>query len=120
MCAIVIINEYKNTIKWDLIKTKIADDLKITVESSEVKTKAKIMIAEQFGGAAIAEQLGDKMDAIADNYLAGQDGKGQNFMKLYNQLRHEKIIKAIKETATITEKKVSLEEFKKIAEGHNH
>ena len=113
-------NDYKNTIKWDLIKTKIADDLKITVESSEVKTKAKIMIAEQFGGAAIAEQLGDKMDAIADNYLAGQDGKGQNFMKLYNQLRHEKIIKAIKETATITEKKVSLEEFKKIAEGHNH
>lgn len=113
-------NDYKNTLKWDLIKNKIAEDLKIAVEPEEVKNKAKVMIAEQFGGAAIAEQLGDKMDAIADNYLSGQDGKGQNFMKLYNQLRHEKIIKAIKETATIAEKKVSLEEFKKIAEEHNH
>ena len=78
------------------------------------------LIAEQFGGPAIAEQLGDKLDGIADNYLAGQDGKGQNFMRLYNQLRQEKIMKAIKETATLTEKKVSLDDFRKIAEEHNH
>ncbi len=111
---------YKNNIKWDLIKNKIAEDQKIVVEGPEVKEKAKQMIAEQFGGAGIAEQLGDKFDAIADNYLAGQDGKGENFMKLYNQLKHEKILKAIKSAATITEKKVSLEEFKKIVETHNH
>jgi trigger factor len=113
-------NDYKNSLKWDLIKNKIAEDLKITVESDEVKGKAKSVIAEQFGGPSIAEQLGDKFDAIADNYLAGQDGKGENFMRLYNQLRQEKIMKAIKEKATITEKKVSLDEFRKIASGHNH
>src|SRR5258706_7979729 len=113
-------NDYRNTLKWDLIKNKIAEDLKITVESEEVKNKAKLLIAEQFGGAGIAEQLGDKFDAIADNYLAGQDGKGQNFMRLYNQLRQEKIMKAIQETATVTEKKVSLDEFKKIAAEHQH
>jgi trigger factor len=113
-------NDYKNSLKWDLIRGKIAEDLKITVEAPEVKEKAKVLIAEQFGGPQIAEQLGDKFDAIADNYLSGQDGKGENFMKLYNQLRQEKIMKAIKETATITEKKVSLEEFRKIAGEHNH
>ena len=113
-------SDYKNSLKWDLIKNKIAEDLKITVESDEVKTKAKAMIADQFGGVAIAEQLGDKLDGIADNYLAGQDGKGQNFMKLYQQLRQEKIINAIKQTASVTEKKVTLEEFKKIASEHNH
>lgn len=112
--------EYSNSLKWDLIRNKIAEDLKITVESDEVKAKAKEVIAEQFGGAAIAQQLGDKLDSIADNYLAGQDGKGQNFMKLYNQLRQEKIMKAIKEAATITEKKVELEEFRKIAQSHDH
>jgi trigger factor len=78
------------------------------------------MIAEQFGGAAIAAQLGDKMDSIADNYLSGQDGKGQNFMRIYNQLRQEKIIGAIKEKITIAEKNVTLEEFKKLVEKHNH
>ncbi len=111
-------NQYKETLKWDLVKNKIAEDLKITVEAAEVKSKAKEMILQQFGGQAFAEQLGDKMDGIADNYLSGQDGK--NFMNLYNQLRSDKIMKAIRETITLTEKKVSLEEFKKVAEEHNH
>ena len=31
----------------------------------------------------IAEQLGDKFDSIADNYLSGQDGKGENFMRMW-------------------------------------
>ena len=113
-------DKYKSSIKWDLIKNKIADDLKIVVEGPEVREKAKIMIAQQFGGAGIAEQLGAQFDTIADNYLSGQDGKGENFMKLYNQLKQEKIMKAVKDAATITEKKVSLEEFRKIVETHNH
>jgi trigger factor len=69
---------------------------------------------------AIASQLGDKLNDIANNYLSGQDGKGENFMKIYNQLRHDKILKAIKENITVTEKPVSLEEFKKHAETHRH
>jgi trigger factor len=111
-------NQYKETLKWDLVKNKIAEDLKITVEAEEVKNKAKEMILQQFGGQAFAAQLGDKMDGIADNYLSGQDGK--NFMNLYNQLRSEKIMKAVREAITVTEKKVSLEEFKKAAAEHNH
>ena len=110
--------QYKESLKWDLVKNKIAEDLKITVEAEEVKTKAKEMILQQFGGQAFAEQLGDKMDGIADNYLSGQDGK--NFMNLYNQLRSDKIMKTIRETITLAEKKVSLDEFKKVAAEHNH
>ena len=113
-------NDYKSGLKWDLIKNRIAEDHKILVENSEVKFRAKQLIAQQFGGPAIAEQLGDKFDSIADNYLSGQDGKGENFMRLYNQLRSEKIMKVIREHITISEKKVSLEEFKKLAGEHNH
>jgi trigger factor len=111
---------YSESLKWDLIKNKIAEDHKITVEGDEVRARAKTMIAEQFGGAAIAEQLGDKMNDIANNYLAGQDGKGENFMRLYNQLRNDKIAKLIRESISVTEKKVSLEEFRKLAAEHNH
>ena len=110
--------QYKDTLKWDLVKNKIAEDLKITVGADAVKSKAKEMILQQFGGQAFAEQPGDKMDGIVDNYLSGQDGK--NFMNLYNQLRSEKIMKAIRETITLTEKKVSLDEFKKVTAEHNH
>jgi trigger factor len=107
-------------LKWDLIKNKIAEDKEIKVEGDEVREKAKQFIIDQFGGPAIASQLGDKLNDIANNYLAGQDGKGENFMKLYNQLRHEKIMKLIKESITVTEKKVSLDEFKKLVEKHQH
>ena len=113
-------NAYKESIKWDLIKNKIAEDNKITVEANEVKDKAKALIIEQFGGPAVAGQLGSQLDTIADNYLSGQDGKGQNFMQLYNQLRAEKIMKVIKENITVQEKRVTLDEFKKIADEHKH
>ncbi len=113
-------DDYKTGLKWDLIRNKIAEDQKITVESAEVRDRAKQLIAQQFGGPAIAEQLGEKFDSIADNYLSGQDGKGENFMRLYNQIRNEKIMKLIRENISITEKPVSLEEFKKLAEAHAH
>jgi trigger factor len=41
-------------------------------------------------------------------------------MKIYNQLRQDKIMKVIKDSITVTEKKVTLDEFKKIAEEHRH
>jgi trigger factor len=109
---------YTRNLKWDLIKNKIAEDNQIQVDASEVKAKAKEMIVSQFGGPAIAEQLQDRLDAIADNYLSHENG--QNFMKLYNQLRHDKIMKHIKENITVTEKKVSVDEFKKIVAEHQH
>lgn len=113
-------NSYRDSLKWDLIKNKIAEDKSIKVESEDVRDRAKQFIMDQFGGPAIAAQLGDKLNDIANNYLSGQDGKGENFMKIYNQLRHEKIMKVIKESITINEKKVTLDEFKKIAAEHRH
>jgi len=113
-------NTYKDSLKWDLIKNKISEEKEIKVEGDEVRAKAKQFIMDQFGGPAIAAQLGDKLDDIANNYLSGQDGKGENFMKIYNQLRQERIMKVIKDSITLNEKKVSLEEFKKIAASHQH
>jgi len=113
-------NAYKDSLKWDLIKNKISEEKEIKVEGDEVRVKAKQFIMDQFGGPAIAAQLGDKLDDIANNYLSGQDGKGENFMKIYNQLRHERIMKVIKDSIAVNEKKVSLEEFKKIAASHQH
>ncbi|CAN5164817.1 trigger factor [soil metagenome] len=112
--------DYKTGLKWDLIRNKVAEQFKVNVDSKEVRERAKEMIAQQFGGPAIAAQLGDKFDSIADNYLSGQDGKGENFMRLYNQIRNEKIMKAVRENITVTDKKVSMDEFKKLAAEHAH
>ncbi len=109
---------YKRGLKWDLVKNRIAEDNKISVEADEVREKAKDLIISQFGGKAFAEQISDKLDGIADNYL--QNENGQNFMKIYNQLRAEKILKFIREKITVQEKKVTVEEFKKIVSEHKH
>ncbi len=110
--------QYVRGLKWDLIKNRIADDHDIKVEAPEVQDKAKEMIVAQFGGQAFADQLKDKLDDIATNYLSNENG--QNFMRLFNQLRSEKIMKYIKDNITIEEKTVSLDEFKKIVETHKH
>lgn len=111
-------SQYARGLKWDIVKNRIADDAEIKVEADEVRAKAKEMIVAQFGGQAFAEQISDRLDGIADNYL--QNENGQNFMKLYNQLRQEKIMKHIRENITVDEKKVSVDEFKKIVEEHKH
>lgn len=109
---------YTRNLKWDLIKNKIAEDAKISVEADEVKVRAKEVILSQFGGAAFAEQLGDRLDAITDNYLSHENG--QNFMRLYNQLRNDKIMNHIRQNITIDDKPVSVDEFKKIVQEHTH
>lgn len=111
-------DQYVRGLKWDLIKNKIAEDNGIKVESDEVRDKAKEMIVAQFGGQAFADQLKDKLDGIAENYLSNENG--QNFMRLYNQLRGEKIMKQIREKITIEEQSVSVDEFKKIVAEHKH
>jgi trigger factor len=110
--------EYKRGLKWDLVKNRIAEDNQINVEADEVRAKAKEMIIGQFGGQAFADQIADRLDGITDNYL--QHENGQNFMKLYTQLRNEKIMSLIKEKISVDEKKVSVDEFKKITSEHTH
>jgi trigger factor len=111
-------NDYKNSIKMDLIKNQIAEENKISVESAEVRDRARQLVISQFGGEAVAAQLNDRIDQIADNYLQGNNG--QNFMRLYNALRTEKVMTVIKSLITVTEKKVSLDEFKKAVAEHQH
>jgi len=111
-------SSYTREMRWNLIREKIAELAEIKVEAADVREKAKVMIIEQFGGVAIADQLGDRMDAFADNYLQGNEGK--NFMRLYNQLRNEKISAHIREKITVTDKTISLEEFRKYVSEHQH
>lgn len=103
---------YSREMKWTLIQNKISDDLEIKVENSDVEEKAKEMIREQLGSSGLLEQLGDSMDTFVQNYL--QSDKGENYMRLFNQARAEKVFEAIKEKIQVGEKTVDVEEFKKI------
>ena len=104
---------YITELKWSLIRNKIAETAKIDVNQDEIKSKAIEVLAEQFGGPSIIQQLGDKMDEFADSYLKANNG--ENYSTIYNQVASEKVYSYIKEQVTINDKKVSLDEFRKLA-----
>ena len=106
-------DSYVDELKWSLIRNKITEDKDIKVEQEDVKNKAKELIIEQFGGPAVAEQLQSSLDEFADNYLKANEG--QNYVTVFNQLQGEKVYEIVKESITIKDKKVSLDDFKKLA-----
>jgi trigger factor len=107
-------DSYTNELKWSLISNRINEDEKIKVENEEVMDEARNQVIAQFGGPAVAQQFGDKLDGIVSNFLNSENG--QNYGRIFNQLKSEKTVGVIKEKITITEKKISLDEFKKLAE----
>jgi trigger factor len=103
---------YIKDLKWSLIRNKIADDNEIKVEHEDVMNKAKDMIRQQLGG-MVNPAMEAQLDVFADNYLKGEDG--QNYMRVFNEARVEKVFAVIKEKVKIQEKEVTVEEFQKEA-----
>jgi trigger factor len=103
---------YIKELKWSLIVNKVADENNIKVEHPEIVASAKELIMAQFSSYGMSEHLTDNLDAFAENYLQGNDG--QNYMKTYNKVRHDKIMDFIYEKMELSSKKVKPEEFSKI------
>ncbi len=103
---------YAKDIKWTLIQNRISNDQEIKIENEDIESKAKEVITEQLASSGLLGQLGDNLDMFVQNYL--QSDKGENYMRLFNQVKSEKVFDAIKEKLTIEEKEVDVEEFKKI------
>ncbi len=104
---------YLNDLKWNLISNKIFKDLELKVENNDVVEEARNQIIGQFGGPAVADVYKDQLDGIVQNHLKAENGK--NYMNIFNQLTGNKVMVAIRERISILEKKVSLDEFKKLA-----
>lgn len=107
-------DKFVNDLKWTLISNKVMEDHEIKVEANEVVDKARELIVQQLGGASMVEAFQEQLDGIVDNYLKSENG--QNYMNVYNQLRSEKLVDYIKDQITITDKKIKVDDFKKLAE----
>ncbi|MEM6642965.1 MAG: trigger factor [Bacteroidota bacterium] len=103
---------YSNELRWSLIVNEIADGQKIKVEHEDVISEAKALIKKQLAGSGIGAQMDDQLDSFANNYLQGE--KGENYMKVFNEIRSKKVMDFIKDSVTIKDKDVSLQEFRKL------
>ena len=116
--AIVIVHyqgysiNYLKELKWSLVVNKVAEENDIKVEHPDVVASAKETIMAQFASYGMTDNMGENLDAFAENYLQGNDG--QNYMNTFNKVRNDKIMDFIYDKMDISFKKVKPDEFSKI------
>ena len=106
-------DHYVEDLKWNLISNRIVKDQSVKVENEEVIAEARNQIMAQLGGPSVAEAYKEQLDRIVQNFLQAENG--QNYLRIHNQIRDAKILDVIKSKITVVDKKVKLDEFKKIA-----
>lgn len=105
---------YSRQMSWNLISNQIAEKNEIKAEHEEVLEKTKEMIREQLASSGMGSQMEDSMGMFVENYLQGKDG--QNYMQMLTSVQNEKVLNFVKEKISLSEEKISIEEFKKLLE----
>ena len=105
-------DSYCNQIRWSYIVDEIIDSNKIKVENSEIEEMAKNQIQHQLMSSGM-QNMNKDIDKFVDNYL--RHNKGENYLKIFNQLKSNKVFNHIKEKVTITKKSITFDKFKDIA-----
>ncbi|MFT6745686.1 MAG: trigger factor [Glaciecola sp.] len=108
-------DNYRKSIKWQIIENKLIQENDLKVENAEVVEKAKEMITanfKQYGQEVPADQL----DMYAQNILSKEEEK----RRLYDDLFYDKIIELVKEKCKVEEEEIGYEEFVTLAKQHDH
>ena len=100
---------YAKELKWNLIQNQLAEKNNIKVENNEVLDKTKEMMRTQFGGMPLDAQMEEFLNKFADNYL--KEEKGKNYIKIYEQIVHDKTMEHLLSNIKLATKKVNVEEF---------
>lgn len=103
-------------IKWDIIESKAAETLGVTINDDDVKAAARFIAIEQLQQYG----MGHMADQMADYYA-------ENLLKDENQRRHcaqtafnNKLMAAIHNAVKLNEKTVSLDEFREMVTALNN
>lgn len=99
------------SLKWQLIKERIAAAAEIKIEEADVMTHAKALAANQFAQYGMTNMDDETLTDYAKRILADKNYRP----RIVEEVGDIKLFDAIKEKVTLDEKSVSLEEFKEIA-----
>ncbi len=105
---------YAKQLTWSLISNQIAKEHDVKAEHEDVVEKTKEMIREQFASSGLGAQLESSMDLFVDNYLKGNEG--QNYMNLLTSVQNDKVLALVQEKIDLTEKSITIDEFKELLE----
>ena len=104
--------QYCNQIKWSYIVDDIIDKNRIKIENEEIVSLAKHQIQNQLQGSGLQE-INKDINKFVNNYL--KHNNGENYLKIFNQLKSNKVFNLIKEKVSIIEKSITFDKFKLLA-----
>ncbi|MDX2191358.1 MAG: trigger factor [Bacteroidota bacterium] len=103
---------FETSLRWDLIKNKVAKDFEIKVEHNEVMDRARAMVQSQFGlQGQLEEEMQKIVDQWADNLLKRDNGK--EYRKMFEEIYSDKVIETISGKVKLKDISIDIEEFKK-------
>ncbi len=102
----------KDSLIWQLVKGYAAETLDVKVTEDDILAFAKSLAYQQFLQYGITNMDDETITAHAKRILANEDYR----QRITDNVADAKIFNAIKETVTLDNKEVSLDEFKSIAE----
>lgn len=104
---------YRDSLKWQLIETKLSEKFSLTISEEEVKTYFKEALLVNYfpqGEDETEEQAKERSEAmenVADNMMKNQEQTKQVYEYLFDQ----KLSKTLRENLKVTEKTISVDEF---------
>ena len=104
--------QYCNQIKWSYIVDDIIEKNSIKIENEEIVSLAKHQIQNQLQGSGL-QKVNKDINKFVDNYL--KHNNGENYLKIFNQLKSNKVFNLIKEKVSISEKSITFDKFKLLA-----
>ena len=100
------------SLKWQLIKERIAAVAEIKIEEADVTNHAKAIARQQFAQYGMANVEDDMLTDYAKRILEDKNSRS----RIIEEAGDVKLFEAIKQAAKIEAKSVSIEDFKTIAE----
>lgn len=103
---------FADMMRWDLIERYYAETLNLDVTPEEAQQEAKAVAAMQFAYYG----MGNVGDEMLVNYAQQILSNKEEAKKIYDKLFERKIIAAVADQVTVSDKKVTTEEFNKLFE----
>ncbi len=96
---------------WDLIRKHFATEMNLDVAQEDMLDEAKSLARAQFAQYGMMTVPDETLEGYAKNILSNRE----DAQRIYERVSEEKVLNALKPLAKITDKSVSMDEFKNIA-----
>jgi len=103
---------FREDLKWQLIRKKIAQDYNIKVTEEEMRKEAEVITRYQFNQYGLFYATDEQISKFAGEMLKKED----DARRIADRILEQKAIEKLKELVTIENKKVTSEEFDKLFE----